>query len=467
MSLSGILDRMIIITCLAVLFCPAGPAWATQLDYTGDESITNQQWSVEFTLPAALEGETYIRLPYPDYTYRGRWATYATNSVNVAVVGDCGPITYEVHHYNVGYSNQGVWIKLIFSCPTNSVYLTVNQSAKLTLSGIDYPLTFHTNNPWMEGSDYVDRYSPVIGDVLTEALQLSGCWHQGGGRHVPERVVNWLNDNMTWGGPYCIHEPKQASQVLIDRTGHCEEWAHAACALLLRAGISAKVVMSGLIPSYNSTIYQFPQSDWHLGVAYWDGYGWILIDPQFSSGFTIPNRVILASDRDSNTIKLYASPECLVDQIYGINFDAAGGSYSGGLNWQNSRCPNNSVYILEHFENPNLSTTTGIEPVECIISNILTDDALHDSPGVSKLFCNYPNPFNPVTTFQYTLFRPGRVRIEVFSVDGSHVETVVDDYHTEGKHDISWQAGSIPSGVYFARIITPSITASKKIIILK
>jgi len=202
MSRSGIAGRILISACLAALLYPAGPAGATQLDYTGEERITSQQWSIEFTIPAADEGSTCIRLPYPDYTCRGRWATYSTESVDVSAVGECGPITYEVHHYNVGYSNQGVWIELIFSCPTNWVYLTVKQSAKLTLPGIDYPLTFHTNNPWMEGSDIVDAYSSVVETVLSEALALAGDWHERGGRGVPEKIVNWMNENMSWSGSY-------------------------------------------------------------------------------------------------------------------------------------------------------------------------------------------------------------------------------------------------------------------------
>ena len=98
----------VITVCLLLFLFVGGSVDATQLDYTGEERITSQQWSIEFTIPASSEDYTFIRLPYPDYTYAGRWATYSTESVSVAAIGECGPITSEVHHYNEGYSNQGI-----------------------------------------------------------------------------------------------------------------------------------------------------------------------------------------------------------------------------------------------------------------------------------------------------------------------------------------------------------------------
>ena len=163
-----------------------------------------------------------------------------------------------------------------------------------------------------------------------------------------------MNLNMTWGGAY-VDDPKSASQVLTERMGHCAEWAHAACALLIRAGIPAKVVMAGPTLEYNSTPCRFSAADWHLCTAYWDGFGWIMIDPQFSSGFAIVNRVVLAADRDSRTIRMEVDPPYLKSTITDTHFDYAAGSHAGGLSYAGSRLNACLEDILEHYEDPSIA----------------------------------------------------------------------------------------------------------------
>ena len=460
----GLQAVSVLIVLLVLWYQPGG---TTQLDYKGSEQITSQVWSIEFTIPSMGEESFSVRLPFPNYTYAGRWATYSTSEVTAGATGECGPILFQLHHYNEGYSNQGVWLEVTYPCPENSISLTVTQSAKLDLPGIDYPLNFYTNNPWMSGSEIVDVYSPVVENVLSEALALPGDWHERGWRAVPEQIVNWMNLNMTWSGSYEIRTPKTASQVLTDREGHCEEWAHAACALLLRAGIPAKVVMAGILPTFNSTPFQFDVQEWHLCAAYWDGFGWILIDPLFSSGFSIPNRVILGADRDSRNLKIRTDPDYLLDHMWNVLFFYQTGNYSGMLTLWDSRCYQYTDDILEHYEIAIGPAPPGFEPTNNIIPNLLTD-AGHVPPEASKLqFSNHPNPFNPVTAFNFILNRPGKVRIDLFSVGGRHLARIFDGYSQIGKREIHWNCSEIPSGVYFARIQTPSQIEAIKVVILR
>jgi hypothetical protein len=458
----------IISILIAALALSIGPGGTTELDYTGAENIIDQEWKLEFTLLSMGEETFSVRLPFPDYTYKGKWATYSTHKDSVYAVGECGPILYELYHYNQGYSNQGVWLKMIYcTCYENTVHLTVRQSAKLDLPGLDYPLTLHTNNPWMDGSNIVDVYSPIVENVLSEALALPGDWHQRGWRGVPEQIVNWMNENMSWSGSYQTHYPKSASQVLTERVGHCEEWAHAACALFLKAGIAAKVVMAGTLPTYNSTQFRFNEPDWHLCVAYWDGFGWILIDPYFSSGFSIVNRVILGADRDSWGLKIRTNPEYLLDHIANVDFDYTEGNYSGSLYEVQWRCTQYQRDILEHYEYAAGPPLEGFEPICNIVPNTPTE-AEYTCPEVSSIhFSNHPNPFNPVTTFSFIVNRPGTVRIDLFSVEGKYLETACEKYCDAGLNEISWHCASIPSGVYFARISTRSGTATRKVVILR
>ena len=250
---------------------------------------------------------------------------------------------------------------------------------------------------------------------------------------------------------------EDASKVL----GLISRWA------LRKAGIPAKVVMAGRLPTYNSTPFQFSDMDWHLCAAYWDGYGWILIDPQVSSGFAIPNRIILGADRDSWNIRMMTDPQYLYDQISGINFDYEEGNYSGSLDLLSMRCTQYLKDILEHYEYSSGTSPPGLEPTSNIVPNTTTD-AEYVCPDVAGPgFSNYPNPFNPATTFRFIVNKPGMVQIAIFSVEGRYIETVYNNYCETGWKEVSWNSSSMSSGVYFARISTFSGTATKKVVILR
>ena len=80
---------------------------------------------------------------------------------------------------------------------------------------------------------------------------------------------------------------------------------------------------------------------------------------------------------------------------------------------------------------------------------------------------NYPNPFNPRTTIQYGLPAPGEVRLTVYDVVGREVAVLVEGVVDAGVHQIDFDAGLLPSGVYFYRLDTPARTLNRTMILLK
>lgn len=70
-----------------------------------------------------------------------------------------------------------------------------------------------------------------------------------------------------------------------------------------------------------------------------------------------------------------------------------------------------------------------------------------------KLHQNFPNPFNPATTINYSLKKSGHVKIRIFNIKGQLVETLVDLFKTPGTYSISWDPNGLSSGQYYYQIV--------------
>jgi len=89
------------------------------------------------------------------------------------------------------------------------------------------------------------------------------------------------------------------------------------------------------------------------------------------------------------------------------------------------------------------------------------------SPYEYKLFENYPNPFNPSTTIQYTLKEKGNTILKVFNLLGQEVAMLVNEDQAVGSHSVTFNANRLSSGVYFYTIESGTFRQSKKMLLLK
>ncbi|SVD85134.1 uncharacterized protein METZ01_LOCUS437988, partial [marine metagenome] len=79
----------------------------------------------------------------------------------------------------------------------------------------------------------------------------------------------------------------------------------------------------------------------------------------------------------------------------------------------------------------------------------------------------YPNPFNPVTQFEYAIPEDVNVKITVYDASGSKVADIHNGVQNAGNYSASWNAGNQPSGIYFVRFIAGEFTTSEKVMLLK
>jgi len=102
--------------------------------------------------------------------------------------------------------------------------------------------------------------------------------------------------------------------------------------------------------------------------------------------------------------------------------------------------------------------------------------ALHVTAGagIPKEFAlsdNYPNPFNPSTSFQVALPLQSRLQMAVYNVLGQKVASLVDEVREAGTYTVVWNGlandGPAATGIYFVRMNADKFSAVRKIMLLK
>jgi hypothetical protein len=88
-------------------------------------------------------------------------------------------------------------------------------------------------------------------------------------------------------------------------------------------------------------------------------------------------------------------------------------------------------------------------------------------PQSYELGQNFPNPFNPSTVIGYQLPVSGPVRLVVFNALGQEVATLVNGVEEAGYKSVSWNAGNVPSGVYYYRLTAGGVSDQKKMLLVK
>jgi hypothetical protein len=97
-------------------------------------------------------------------------------------------------------------------------------------------------------------------------------------------------------------------------------------------------------------------------------------------------------------------------------------------------------------------------------------DLVH--PSSFNLSANYPNPFNPSTTIEYSLGRPVNVKLEILNLLGQEVRTLVDETRSAGRYRIAWDGTNddgepVSSGVYLYRFQAGDVVQTRKMLLIK
>ena len=96
----------------------------------------------------------------------------------------------------------------------------------------------------------------------------------------------------------------------------------------------------------------------------------------------------------------------------------------------------------------------------------------NEQPLLYKLSANYPNPFNPSTTIDYSIATAGEVNIIVYDMMGREVRTLVSDFATPGSYSVVWDAVNnnglaVSAGMYVYKMISGDFVEVNKMLLVK
>jgi hypothetical protein len=116
-----------------------------------------------------------------------------------------------------------------------------------------------------------------------------------------------------------------------------------------------------------------------------------------------------------------------------------------------------------HLVYRQVDCVTGVDDREYTVTSVPARPRLNDC---------YPNPFNPQTLISFDMPAAGQARLEVYTLAGQKVATLFDGEAGPGRHEEVWygrdDAGqTVPSGVYFYRLMTRDFADSKRMVLLK
>ena len=83
------------------------------------------------------------------------------------------------------------------------------------------------------------------------------------------------------------------------------------------------------------------------------------------------------------------------------------------------------------------------------------------------LYNVYPNPFNPITVFNYAVPEQGQIVISLYNMLGREIVRLYTGIQVPGYYSIRWDASKYSSGVYFIKMVAGDYIDTQKLLFIK
>ena len=128
-----------------------------------------------------------------------------------------------------------------------------------------------------------------------------------------------------------------------------------------------------------------------------------------------------------------------------------------------------------NFNGQNTGDQWNFAPNKIIQVGAVTGIADNKNIYTYELAQNFPNPFNPTTTIQYSVpsvvnanfTSTTLVLLKVYDILGREVATLVNQNRKPGQYKVTFNAGDLASGVYYYVLRAANFVTTKKMILLR
>lgn len=148
------------------------------------------------------------------------------------------------------------------------------------------------------------------------------------------------------------------------------------------------------------------------------------------------------------------------DQGYGIAVDLLGNCYITGEFYYTFYC---GPFSLPNFGDGDI-----------FVAKLGNDTSIDNEIIPTNLeFSNYPNPFNPKTSINFSIQKDSNVELTIYNIKGRKIKTILNQTLKKGKHSFIWsgtdkEGTSVSSGIYFLKLIVNNETElTKRCLLLK
>ena len=147
----------------------------------------------------------------------------------------------------------------------------------------------------------------------------------------------------------------------------------------------------------------------------------------------------------------------------------------GGTNWTPQTSGTNNLLYDVFFTDVNNGTAVGSFGAILHTTNggvtFVSEEQIYAAPTNFMLLQNFPNPFNPTTTIQYSIPQRSNVTLKVYDILGNEVATLINEERNLGSYEVQFSAtggaSDLSSGIYFYKLQSGSFTSTKKMLLLK
>jgi len=139
----------------------------------------------------------------------------------------------------------------------------------------------------------------------------------------------------------------------------------------------------------------------------------------------------------------------------------------GYQNWQYLTVPNIYINAGTHvLQTRFFIGNFNFSYMDFVLTAVNADDET-TTPLTYSLQQNFPNPFNPSTTINFSTKEYGNVVVKVFDLLGREIAILVDKELPAGLHTIDFSDENLSSGIYYYTLNAGSYHTSKKMMLLK